>query len=70
MGKLSWCNAPYAKRLDLHLLAQAEGLTLGCSHLNKEKAQKMVAFLHHSGIDFARVVEGSCAHQHEEALTT
>jgi hypothetical protein len=25
----------------------------------------MIDFLHRSGIDFARVVEGKCSHQHE-----
>ena len=66
MGKLSWCKAPYSQRRDLLVLARTEGIVLTCSHLSKEKSQKMVDFLHRSGIDFARVVEGKCSHQHEQ----
>ena len=61
LGKLSWCEAPYAKRHDLALLARQESVTLACSHLSKAKVDKMVYFLHQCGIDTARVVEGPCA---------
>ena len=65
MGKLSWCQAPYSTRLDLALVAQQEGVTLACSHLSKQRADKMVSFLQKCGVEMARVVEGVCAHQGE-----
>ena len=66
MGKLPWCKAPYSRRRDLALLAQAEGLVLSCSQLSKEKSLKLVDFLQRNGIDFVRAVEGNCLHQHDE----
>lgn len=60
IGKLSWCEAPYSKRIDLALVARQDGVTLACSHVNKESAEKMVRFLHQYGVEAARIVTGIC----------
>ena len=53
---------PYSSRLDLALLASEEGILLLCSHVSREKAERMVRFLHQNGVDLARVVDGPCTH--------
>jgi hypothetical protein len=60
LGKLSWCKIPYSQRPDLAMIAREEGLFLTCSHPTREKAERMVRFLHRYGIDLARVVTGPC----------
>jgi hypothetical protein len=60
LGKLSWCQAPYAKRADLALVADEEGIVLACSHVSRQKADRMVGFLHRYKVDGARVVESAC----------
>ena len=60
LGKLSWCKIPYSQRPDLAIVAREEGLFLTCSHVTRDKAERMVRFLHRYGIDLARVVMGAC----------
>ena len=60
LGKLSWCELPFARRTDLALAARDDGIVLRCSHLHRRQAERMVAFLQEYGVDFVRVVEGIC----------
>jgi hypothetical protein len=43
------------------MVARDDGIVLTCSHVNRGKAERMIECLRRLGLDFARVVEGSCA---------
>ncbi len=60
IGKLSWCDSPYACRSDLLMVARDEGILLMCSYVDRRKAESAVSFLDSCGISFARVVQGAC----------